>query len=317
MNTSLLAIVKWIVEKNGEGILNDPVKLKPIFANFIKNEPKDDRTAFGRCIEIGCYRELKKARTNTERGQIKASLAVKLKNISGLNTTLCRDTLDLLEAALFGNITPTQWITPQAQITSSIQTNTKRKDSSRAGLMVIIIIVILFLGILIKLMETNSTHTSKQESITVTKEYRPVNHITNELSPILKIIAEELEYNDVGGIENWIFAEDISNSQLGAEIRRMRNTKTANDQNSDGVINCQDFAILFYKMATEAGYDVKIMSNKKLNHVFNAIRRADGTYETIEPQAGRGGKIIMKKAWNNYNPSFDKDDTEAYQSFLK
>jgi len=115
MNTSLLAIVKWIIDRHGEGILGDPARLKPVFANFVQNEPKDDRTAFGRCIEMGCYRELKKARTEAERGRIKALLALKLQNNSGLHTILCRDTLDLLDAAVFGNTAPTQWLAPQTQ----------------------------------------------------------------------------------------------------------------------------------------------------------------------------------------------------------
>jgi len=148
------------------------------------------------------------------------------------------------------------------------------------------------------------------------KQYRLVEHITQDLTPILEKVANTLEYNDISGIKNWIFSEDITNSELGAEIRKMRNVKTINDQNNDSIINCKDFAILFYKLASEAGFDVKIMSNSKLSHAFNSVRRSDGTWETIEPQAGKGGKIIMKNAWKDYDPSFDKDVTEQYRNFL-
>jgi transposase-like protein len=155
--------------------------------------------------------------------------------------------------------------------------------------------------------------TGQLEPVVVNKEYRLVTHITNDLSPILKQVAEMLEYNDIEGIKNWIYADDISDSRLGFEIKQMRNIKTVNDQNGDGKINCMDFAILFYKLATDAGYDVKIMTNKQLIHAFNAIRRDNGTYETIEPQSGKGGRIIMRNAWKDYNPEYDIDSTVKYR----
>jgi hypothetical protein len=148
------------------------------------------------------------------------------------------------------------------------------------------------------------------------KEYRLVGHITNDLSPILEEISKTLNYNDVDGIKNWVFSETISDSRLGSEIRKMRSIKTVNDQNDDGIINCQDFAILFYKLAVAEGFDVKIMSNSELTHAFNAVRRIDDTWETIEPQAGKGGKIIMKNAWKNYDSTFDEEATNRYRKYL-
>jgi hypothetical protein len=148
------------------------------------------------------------------------------------------------------------------------------------------------------------------------KEFRLIGHITNDLSPILITIENTLKYNDVGGIRNWIFSETVSDSQLGSEIRKMRNTKTVNDQNGDDIINCEDFAILFFKLAKAQGYDVKIISNSKLNHSFNAVRRLNGTWETIEPQAGAGGRIIMRNAWKNYDPAYDEDTTGGYRRYL-
>ncbi|MCL2793045.1 MAG: hypothetical protein FWD87_08125 [Spirochaetaceae bacterium] len=106
MNTSLLASIKWIITKHGENILGDPIQLKKIFANYTKNEPKEERVAFGCCIEMGCYRKLKKARNINERSQIKADLAYKLHSSTGINMSLCRDTLDMLDAAIFGDVAP-------------------------------------------------------------------------------------------------------------------------------------------------------------------------------------------------------------------
>ena len=113
MNTSLLSIIKWIVTKHGEDILGDPVRLHPVFANYVKNEPKEERVAFGRCIEMGSYKELKTARTEDERRVVKADLIQRLQSNTGLNTMLCTGALDLLDATLFGNVVQPQFPSPQ------------------------------------------------------------------------------------------------------------------------------------------------------------------------------------------------------------
>jgi len=101
MNTNLLNIVKQITAKYGEGILADPARLKPLFADYAKNEAKEERVAFGRCIEAGAYLELKKTRTADERRQVKASLANKVHTKKGIGLAQCNDALNLLEAVLF------------------------------------------------------------------------------------------------------------------------------------------------------------------------------------------------------------------------
>jgi len=55
MNIELLTIVKRIVADNGESILANPQKLKPLVADYAKAELKEDRVAFGRAIENGFY----------------------------------------------------------------------------------------------------------------------------------------------------------------------------------------------------------------------------------------------------------------------
>jgi len=142
------------------------------------------------------------------------------------------------------------------------------------------------------------------------RRLKSVSNVTDDLSPILKRVADELEYNDINGIENWYDSPNVSDAQLGRTMRKFRATPTVNDQNNDGVINCQDYAILFYKYADKAGFYVRRVSNSnsQLNHRFNAIRRDDGSWEAIEPQAREGGGyILMKNAWKGkYDPSYDK-----------
>jgi hypothetical protein len=101
MNINLLNIVKRIVSEQGENILADSKRLNPFFADYAKNEAKEDRVAFGRCIEAGAYQELKKTRTADERRRVKAALADQLHAKTGIDRTRCNDALDLLEAAVF------------------------------------------------------------------------------------------------------------------------------------------------------------------------------------------------------------------------
>jgi hypothetical protein len=113
MNTSLLASIKWIITKHGEDILGDPLRLKPFFIKFAKNEPKEERAAFGRCVEMGCYKELKKAQTEDERRKIKGDLTSQLQSKTKLDIQLCGGAIDLLDAAIFGNVVQTQIIRVQ------------------------------------------------------------------------------------------------------------------------------------------------------------------------------------------------------------
>jgi hypothetical protein len=149
------------------------------------------------------------------------------------------------------------------------------------------------------------------------KEYRLVDNATNDLTPILKKVAQELEYNDPDGIKNYIFSDTISDAELGRTIRKMYATPTKNDQNGDKFIDCQDYAILFYKLASEANFDTKVITNSKLEHAFNAVRRRDGTYAYIEPQSGEGGRILMENAWKNYDPTYNTDETNRFSRYIK
>jgi len=101
MNTNLLAIVKQIVETQGEEILSEPQRMKAFFSDLAKDEPKPDRIAFGRCLEHGFAQILKNADV-TERDRCKQGLAKRLRDEEGLDLTLCENSLELLSAVLFG-----------------------------------------------------------------------------------------------------------------------------------------------------------------------------------------------------------------------
>jgi len=101
MNANLLAVVNRIVVEQGEGILADAKCLFPYFSDYAKNEPKEERVAFGRCIEMGAYQELKRTRTPDERLRVKAALANQMNAKTGVARPRCVDALDLLEAVIF------------------------------------------------------------------------------------------------------------------------------------------------------------------------------------------------------------------------
>jgi len=101
MNVNLLNIINRIVAEQGEGILGDAKRLFPFFADYAKNEHKEERTAFGRCVEMGAYYELKKTRTPDERLRVKAALANQMNAKTGIARPRCVDALDLLEAVIF------------------------------------------------------------------------------------------------------------------------------------------------------------------------------------------------------------------------
>ncbi|GMO50712.1 MAG: hypothetical protein Pg6C_14850 [Treponemataceae bacterium] len=119
MNTNLLNIVKRIAAEQGEGILGDPQRLKSFVKDYAKDEPKEDRMAFGRCVEAGAYARFKNTRTEAERRQVKTALLPQLRAASGQSAAACQNALDLLEAVLFG--IPQSAPSPQYQVPPGCQ----------------------------------------------------------------------------------------------------------------------------------------------------------------------------------------------------
>ena len=103
MNINLLNIVKQIIAANGEGILSEPARLKALFSDLAKDEPKPLRVAFGRCIQNGAYIALKTAPDAADRASRKATIAQRLRDEQGLDMALCTEALDILEAVLYGS----------------------------------------------------------------------------------------------------------------------------------------------------------------------------------------------------------------------
>jgi hypothetical protein len=106
MNTALLNALKEIVSQyGGVETLSDIRRVKALLADLAAAEPKPNKNALTACLERG-YAALLQQVPARERGTAKSSLAERLNREEGLDMALCADTLDLLEAALFGKGKP-------------------------------------------------------------------------------------------------------------------------------------------------------------------------------------------------------------------
>ena len=101
MNTNLLAIVKQIIAEHGEDILANPQRLKAFFADLARDEPKPQKNALIKCVELK-YAQMLKDVAQTDRDGCKKALAKRLYEEEGLDAVLCEETLELLAAVLFG-----------------------------------------------------------------------------------------------------------------------------------------------------------------------------------------------------------------------
>ncbi|GHV61228.1 hypothetical protein AGMMS49587_04820 [Spirochaetia bacterium] len=111
MNTSLCDIIKKLVSEQGTDVLNDSKKVNAYLSDLAAKEPKPQRMAFVKCLMYGFHTELQKTSIE-DRQRCKNRLAQKLFDDEGLDISLSRDTLDLLEAVLFETVTETSQSEP-------------------------------------------------------------------------------------------------------------------------------------------------------------------------------------------------------------
>jgi hypothetical protein len=150
MNASLLAIIKRIVAEQGEDVLANPQRLKPLVGDYAKDEPKEERRAFGRCIEQGFYQQIKAANTTAERRRIKASLTRQLQDTTGLSAALCAGALDILDALapLAAPMLPVSSPVPAAQTHNVSGLETRRANTGKISIKTLIFAVAAGIGAL-------------------------------------------------------------------------------------------------------------------------------------------------------------------------
>jgi hypothetical protein len=112
MNTTLYDIIGRLISEQGTSILDDSKKVNAYLSDMAAKEPKPQRMAFVKCLMYGFHTELQKTNTADDRQRCKNRLAQKLFDDEGLDATLAKDTLDLLEAVLFGTVTKEPQVEP-------------------------------------------------------------------------------------------------------------------------------------------------------------------------------------------------------------
>jgi hypothetical protein len=170
---------------------------------------------------------------------------------------------------------------------------------------------------------------SKPISNAVVNNNTPINAYRDfasleETYSLLMRVAEDLQYSDLEALwdsfskynplpNDHFYEVDgkrfYSNQDLfDYKIQKAKEWGNKNDQNNDGVINCSDYAELFYKYASDAGYHVRYISNSDLNHAFSQVK-IQNEWVAIEPQSAESGleRLPLESVrFPNYNPKYDK-----------
>ena len=110
-------------------------------------------------------------------------------------------------------------------------------------------------------------------------------------------------------------------SKVDAALSRVA-ANSSRDVNGDGLVNCIDAAVLFYKYYPDKN-DVTIELNyntrTNMNHLFNVVN-FQGTWRAIEPQAKAKGhsRYFMRDVWGSqYDPAYNKVVTKDYIKYVK
>jgi hypothetical protein len=120
---------------------------------------------------------------------------------------------------------------------------------------------------------------------------------------------------------------DLSqHANIEQTLRTVAQKYKSTDVNSDGLYNCIDAAVLFYKYYPDRNR-VAIIINKNqstdMHHLFNAVL-INGVWRAIEPQAytcpnwERLQTYFMRDIWGNqYNSTFNRDETNKWEVYAR
>jgi hypothetical protein len=116
VNTHLVTTLQNLISQHGAEVLDDTKRVKAYLADYAAQEPKAQRNTLLNCLQYGFHAELQK-KDAAERPLYKNRFAQQLYDELGTDTALCKAALDVLEAALFGEVMVAQ-AQAQAQVES-------------------------------------------------------------------------------------------------------------------------------------------------------------------------------------------------------
>jgi len=112
-------------------------------------------------------------------------------------------------------------------------------------------------------------------------------------------------------------------SEIEATLRKVETDLKKNiDVNKDGLLNCIDAALHFYKYFPDKSKVCILLNYNKetgMNHLFNGVL-VDGVWRAVEPQAAYSGKspYWMRDVWGGkYDSKLNKDVTSEYSRYIK
>jgi hypothetical protein len=94
------------------------------------------------------------------------------------------------------------------------------------------------------------------------------------------------------------------------------------DVNGDGLYNCIDAAVLFYKYYPDKNrvcIEVNVNPKTGMNHLFNCVF-TDGVWKAIEPQAyaNNYSNYLMWAVWGSqYDKSYNRDETDKWKVYAR
>ena len=118
------------------------------------------------------------------------------------------------------------------------------------------------------------------------------------------------------------YSKSTSNDINNTLILVARDLQNKIDYNNDGLINCIDTAVSFYKWYPDKS-KVRIELNRNLftgmHHLFNCVFTG-GAWRAIEPQAQfkNHRSYSMQSVWGKeYDEKYNSDATQQYMRYVK
>jgi len=115
---------------------------------------------------------------------------------------------------------------------------------------------------------------------------------------------------------------DSQHANIDSTLKIVAQKWKTTDVNKDGLYNCIDAAVLFYKyypVRDKVAIIINVNPKTDMNHLFNAVL-INGTWIAIEPQAYATGykSYWMKDVWGNkYDNTFNRVATDNWAKYAK
>ena len=115
---------------------------------------------------------------------------------------------------------------------------------------------------------------------------------------------------------------DSQHANISATLRIVAEKWKKTDVNGDGLHNCIDAAVLFYKYFPDKNkvcIEINVNPKTGMNHLFNCVF-TDGVWKAIEPQsyANNHSYYLMWEVWGSqYDKSYNRDVTERWKVYAR